>query len=626
MTTPSNPTGAQALSEAAEEAVKWLNSWFRNHDGNKIADKLSAALAGQEQAGAVAETEKKTHGLKTDPDVFDAVWNGLKTFEIRFNDRDFKVGDWLNLHETKHSGEDMKAGLPLIYTGRSMLRKVSHVLSGYGLAEGWVCLSLAAPGAAIAAREQEALPSHQEMAVLMGSASRGSMCPLCGWDTPHQHSPEEIIIYRNGVKWGRNNGKEQWTGEVRPSATQNEPSDAIRVGRPMRAPANQHHEHRAGQSDSDRANAAGNRGGDGVHGDSGLQEEAVVESREEAPATPPAATPAAPGEVVTHTCDESSECGACDKASGKWMLIAPDGQRWSGETKLQCLSAETKERVPATVQLERIFAAAYAERDDVASALMDAVEQYQFECQGGSLENCTHWQELRNHVNGEQVSAQALDPTGHSSRVSAALSNPAPIAAPAQTAVNAIAALAPVELKNFPYAGRFRCQQCRFEWGGDLGSEGHAVNCAYAIATSVPHTLTAAPAPASEAVAWECRKRVPNNPTWSEWTSCLERDHVAIQTQSLHWGMVYQSRALCLATPSPGDSADAPVQQAGEAEAKAKKLYAKHTDNHPTIHCNRFPAWDELSATERDKWRAKARAALKGEQPAQTSGSERGEV
>lgn len=66
---------------------------------------------------------------------------------------------------------------------------------------------------------------------------------------------------------------------------------------------------------------------------------------------------------------------------------------------------------------------------------------------------------------------------------------------------------------------------------------------------------------------------------------------------------------------TPGDSADAPVQQAGKAEALAKKLYAKHTDNHPTIHCNRFPAWDELSATERDEWRAKARAALKGEQP-----------
>lgn len=156
-----------ASSDAVIEILALVRSYGdARQDGNDnraagwIRDITAALQAPQpepaagEQAGAVAETEKKTHGLKTDPDVFDAVWNGLKTFEIRFNDRDFKVGDWLNLHETKHSGEDMKAGLPLIYTGRSMLRKVSHVLSGYGLAEGWVCLSLAAPSAAIAAREQ----------------------------------------------------------------------------------------------------------------------------------------------------------------------------------------------------------------------------------------------------------------------------------------------------------------------------------------------------------------------------------------------------------------------------------------------------------------------------------------
>ena len=34
----------------------------------------------------------KIQDLKTDPEVFEAVWNGEKTFEIRFDDRNFMVG------------------------------------------------------------------------------------------------------------------------------------------------------------------------------------------------------------------------------------------------------------------------------------------------------------------------------------------------------------------------------------------------------------------------------------------------------------------------------------------------------------------------------------------------------
>lgn len=33
-----------------------------------------------------------------------------------------------------------------------------------------------------------------------------------------------------------------------------------------------------------------------------------------------------------------------------------------------------------------------------------------------------------------------------------------------------------------------------------------------------------------------------------------------------------------------------------------KAAYIAHTSNHPTIHCNRFPSWEELSQAERDKW------------------------
>ena len=74
------------------------------------------------------------HELKILPEYYKAIINGQKTFEIRFNDRDFRVGDTLLLKEW-----DGKK-----YTGRIVERKVSYLLddsSGYVL-DGYVVMSL----------------------------------------------------------------------------------------------------------------------------------------------------------------------------------------------------------------------------------------------------------------------------------------------------------------------------------------------------------------------------------------------------------------------------------------------------------------------------------------------------
>lgn len=86
---------------------------------------------------------QKIHELKTDATVFDAVARGVKTHEIRFNDRGFAVGDLLHLRETVWSGEQMRVGAELMFTGRAALREVAHIQTGYGLADGWVILSFA---------------------------------------------------------------------------------------------------------------------------------------------------------------------------------------------------------------------------------------------------------------------------------------------------------------------------------------------------------------------------------------------------------------------------------------------------------------------------------------------------
>jgi hypothetical protein len=49
------------------------------------------------------------------------------------------------------------------------------------------------------------------------------------------------------------------------------------------------------------------------------------------------------------------------------------------------------------------------------------------------------------------------------------------------------------------------------------------------------------------------------------------------------------------------DARDLPKMTLGDTEAS--KLYQRYTDNHPTIHSNRFPAWSELTEDEKQKWR-----------------------
>lgn len=85
------------------------------------------------------------HELKTDPSVFVESLRGDKNFEIRYNNRDYRVGDTLLLRETIFSGEDMRdKGKPLMYTGRVVSRQITSVVTGYGLQGGWVALGVRA--------------------------------------------------------------------------------------------------------------------------------------------------------------------------------------------------------------------------------------------------------------------------------------------------------------------------------------------------------------------------------------------------------------------------------------------------------------------------------------------------
>lgn len=65
----------------------------------------------------------KTHILKCQSTFWDEMAAGRKTFELRFNDRGFAVGDVLELHRTEVDPENVAKFDPL-------LRRVTYVLPG----------------------------------------------------------------------------------------------------------------------------------------------------------------------------------------------------------------------------------------------------------------------------------------------------------------------------------------------------------------------------------------------------------------------------------------------------------------------------------------------------------------
>jgi len=84
--------------------------------------------------------------LKCEQPYFEDMSEGLKTFEVRRDDRDFSKGDLLHLRE-------WNAALTRGYTGRSCIRTVSYVLLGgaFGIETGFVVLGL----------DQPSPPEHQ---------------------------------------------------------------------------------------------------------------------------------------------------------------------------------------------------------------------------------------------------------------------------------------------------------------------------------------------------------------------------------------------------------------------------------------------------------------------------------
>lgn len=74
----------------------------------------------------------KCHNVKIECIYFERVINGTKLFEIRFDDRDYKEGDFIVLHEINGREE---------ITGKTVIKRIGFI-TGYEQQEGYVVFSL----------------------------------------------------------------------------------------------------------------------------------------------------------------------------------------------------------------------------------------------------------------------------------------------------------------------------------------------------------------------------------------------------------------------------------------------------------------------------------------------------
>lgn len=74
---------------------------------------------------------KKKHHLKILPEYFNAVRYGVKTFEIRKNDRDYQVGDTLLLKEYENDN----------FTG-NLLEVIVTYITDFAQMDGYVVMAI----------------------------------------------------------------------------------------------------------------------------------------------------------------------------------------------------------------------------------------------------------------------------------------------------------------------------------------------------------------------------------------------------------------------------------------------------------------------------------------------------
>ncbi len=80
---------------------------------------------------------EKVHELKCQTKYYGAILLSHKTFDVRKNDRNFKVGEYITLKEWDNEKNE--------FTGNSLSRRINYILPGgqFGIEKGYCVLGIA---------------------------------------------------------------------------------------------------------------------------------------------------------------------------------------------------------------------------------------------------------------------------------------------------------------------------------------------------------------------------------------------------------------------------------------------------------------------------------------------------
>ena len=76
------------------------------------------------------------HKLKIKEDYANSICDGDKTFEVRYNDRNYQKGDFIEFDAVARDG------VPMQHNIEKMTFEITNVHSGLGMADGYVVLAI----------------------------------------------------------------------------------------------------------------------------------------------------------------------------------------------------------------------------------------------------------------------------------------------------------------------------------------------------------------------------------------------------------------------------------------------------------------------------------------------------